>query len=750
MSFSSTVARLRPGTAPWRIPARLGPVLLAGLAVERGRLAPWLAVALGAGVAAYFALPFEPGPAWRWAALPPLLLALGLAVRAPLLGWAVGLPAAAALGAAIASWHAARAPPMPDLPRGAVILDGIVERVELLPEGRRITLAGARLGEPGGGGEAARPLERRLRIRLRATDPARPEPGDRVTLRALVRAPSPPAFPGAWDFQRAAWFSGLAGSGFALGPATVEAGAAEAPGFARLRAAIEARVEAHLPGPTGAVAAALLTGAQSAIPAADLAALRDSGLAHILSVSGLHIAIVMGLTFGLLRLLLAAIPPLALRLPVKAVAALSALAVGGFYLLLTGSQVPMQRSFAMAALATLALLAGRRALTMRAWALAFAFVLLIEPASLLGPSFQMSFAAVAALIAGWEWLRPHVNAMTPRPGGGAPSWQGWRRRLLLGAFGICATSLLAGAATTPFGLHHFGRLQVYGVAANALAVPITSFLVMPAGMAAAALMPFGLEGLALAPMGWGVEGILQVAHQVAGWPGAALSARPMPAWGLGLVAFGMAWLCLWRGALWRMLGVLPMLAGLASGMTAAARPPDALVSADARLILLLPGQGAPPVLQRQAGASGFVREQWLRWLGEAEMVPLPAGSGALGGLRCAPGVCRFRPARDGAATLALLRGEPSAAATASACREGGAVAVLVSAEPVRGAARCPGPVRVVDRFAVWRDGAHAIWLDSPAPRVLSDRAARGDRPWVPPPPRPRQAAGPAEPPAATE
>ena len=212
--------------------------------------------------------------------------------------------------------------------------------------------------------------------------------------------------------------------------------------------------------------------------------MRDSGLAHLLSVSGLHIAIVMGVSFAVLRFALAAVPPLALRLPGKPVAALGALGVGAFYMLLTGAEVPMQRSFAMAALATLALLTGRRAISMRGLALAAAVVLLLQPAAVLGPSFQMSFAAVMALIAGGEWLRPRLPAPERR----------WRRRAAVALFGTVATSILAGAATTPFGLHHFGRLQLYGVVANAVAVPLTSALVMPAGMAAVALMPLGLEG----------------------------------------------------------------------------------------------------------------------------------------------------------------------------------------------------------------------------------------------------------------
>src|SRR5829696_1962862 len=218
----------------------------------------------------------------------------------------------------------------------------------------------------------------------------------------------------------------------------------------------------------------------------------------------------------------------------------------------------------MAALATLALLTGRRAISMRGLALAAVVVLLLQPAAVLGASFQMSFAAVMALIAGWEWLRPRLP----------PPQQRWRCRLAVALFGTVATSILAGAATTPFGLHHFGRLQLYGVVANALAVPLTSVLIMPAGMAAVALMPFGLENLALALMGWGVEGVLSVARTVAAWPGAAVAAPPIPAAALCIVAFGMVWLSLWRSRM-RLLGVPLIAAGFAGG--AAQRPPDILV-----------------------------------------------------------------------------------------------------------------------------------------------------------------------------
>ena len=668
----------------------------------------------------YFALPSEPSAQAIWLAPPLLALALWTGARRPFAGWLLGLLATAAGGFALAAWHAGAAPPPLDLPRTATRVSGRVAAVEPLPEGRRITLEAPRFGE-------GPPEARHIRIKLRPQDTTPVQPGDQLRVRAMLRAPAAPAYPGAWDFQRAAYFSGLGANGWALGAAEVTPG--EAPGkgpvFAGLRAGIEARVMAAVPGAAGAIAAALLTGTQSAIPADEMAAMRDSGLAHLLSVSGLHIAIVMGLSFFAVRLLLALWPWLALRLPVKAVAALAALAVGGGYMALTGGQVPMLRSFAMAALATLALLAGRRALTLRAWALAAAVVLALQPAAILGASFQMSFAAVLALIAGWEWLRPRLPASGPR--------DAWRRRLALAAFGVVATSLLAGLATLPFALHHFGRIQAYGVLANALAVPLTTLLVMPAGMAAMLLTPFGLEGLALTPMGWGVEGILGIARAVAALPGAALEARPIPAAGLGLAAFGLLWLCLWRSG-WRLAGIPLLALGLAYG--AWAPPPDALVSADGRLILLRAGEAA--FLQRGSGASALTREFWERLRGGAAAQPLPRQGGmADGRLTCTPGACTLRPGPDRPA-LVLLRGDAPAAACES-------VPLVLSAEPVRG--RCTA--RVVDRFAVWRNGTHAVWLDPAGVRVVSDREARGARPWVPPVPVPRGTAS-AEPAALTE
>jgi competence protein ComEC len=688
------------------------------LAREWQRLPLWLPVAMGSGVAAYFSLLEEPGSGWLWLPWPLLALAVLLLWRFPLAAWATGMAGAAALGFALSAWHTARLPPPLDLPSKAVVLEGVVEDVDALPEGVRITLAAARLGpdEP--------ILPRQIRIRLRANDPLQPTPGDRLRVRALVREPAMPAYPGAWDFQRTAFFQSLGGSGFAIGSAERLGEPLPASPFARLRRVIERRITAQIAGGAGAVSSALITGSQTGILKPDMAAMRDSGLAHLLSVSGLHIAVVMGLGFGVIRFLVALVPWLALRVDSKAVATPGSLALGLGYVLLTGGQVPMLRSFAMAAVVTLGVLIGRRALSLRTLAVAAFAVLALQPDALTGPSFQMSFAAVMALIAGAEWSGPAMARWRAQKG-----W--WRKPAML-LIGLTFTSILAGLATTPYGLHHFGRLQLYGVAANAVAIPLTSIIVMPAGMAAVALMPFGLEAWPLTVMGWGVEGTLLVARTVASWPGAAMLASPIPVWGLIVTTLGMLWLCLWRQR-WRLLGVPLMLLGICSA--AWVTPPDILVSADARLIAFRTPEGV--VLQRVSGASALVRESWLRGWGEEGASLLPAtGETAGGAIRCDAATCTVQLVANGPKVLLLRpqkarRGETAPPLQAQPyC---GQAALLLSPEPIRG--RCRG-VGSVDRFSVWRNGPHAIWLSPEGIRIVTDRDWRGARPWVPPPPLP--------------
>jgi competence protein ComEC len=566
--------------------------------------------------------------------------------------------------------------------------------VEALPAdqngGRRVVLERARFGDD--------PiLPRAVRIRLRATDPAEIATGDTLRARALLQRPPSPAYPGGWDLQRDAFFNGLGALGYALNPVEVVARAAPG-GWAgrvqRSREFVAARIAAALPGAVGAIAATFLTGSTLAIPPEDRAAFRDSGLAHLLAIAGLHIGIVMGLVFGAMRGGLVRIEWLALHWPLKAIAAVAALAAGGAYMVITGAHVPIIRSFAMACLVTLGVLAGRRVVSLRGLGLAMAVLVLVAPQEVIGVSFQMSFSAVLALIVGYDLLRPWLRAL---------HGDGWRR-IAGHVVALALTSALAGTFSAPYGAYHFGHVQLYYVLANMVAVPITAALVMPAGLIALALMPLNLEFLALVPMGWGIEAILWIGRAVSAMPDATVAVPHLAPWGLALFSLGLAWLGLWRTRL-RLAGLVAMVLGLAS--PAFERPPDILVSADARLIAWH-SQGMT-LMQRSSGGSAFTRDAWL------SLWAVPTAQD----LDCPTPNCLLQPG-PGRPAAVLVRGD----ADDSLC----GAALLVSAEPIR--LRCSSHVPWIDRFSVWRNGAHAAWLEPSGVRVVSDRVTRGERPWV--------------------
>jgi len=517
-------------------------------------------------------------------------------------------------------------------------------------------------------------------------------------VRALLFKPDRPAYPGGWDSGRDAFFEHLGASGFALGDVTV-VHAAAVQGFAvRLRAlreAIAQNILATLPVATGSIAVTLLTGFQQNIPAEEHQAFISAGLAHLLAVAGLHVGIVMGLFFGAARFGLSRWERPALHWPVKSIAAGVALAAGVGYAALTGAHLPILRSLAMASLVTLGVVAGRRAISLRGLAIAAMVIMLTTPEAVIGVSFQMSFSAVLALITGYAAAKNLFARLHDNTGDFS------RAALHLG--GLFYTSLLAGAASMPFAAFQFQQVQPYWILANLIAVPLTAFWVLPLGLAALALMPVHLAALALVPMGWGIAVIVATADAIAAWPDAMLRVTPMPAAAILLYAAGLAWLCVWRSKI-HYVGLALMV--LALGVYGAARPPDALVSPDARLIAVRTESGF--IVLRQKKASAFMLAQWQ---------PISAGAPftQVDPATCAATACRF-----GAIVVV-----PSAAA----CPQD--AAVVLSPEPLRH--ECDAAARVViDRFSVWREGATAIWLDGNQKiRVLTDKDVQSARPWVP-------------------
>jgi competence protein ComEC len=676
----------------------------ASLAAERDRWVLWAPVGLGVGIGLYFLLPDEPWPLAGVAIGIPLgglALAAQRSARAGAASiGAVALPLAlVAIGFGLAQFETWRvAAPMLDRDLNAVSVDGSVLDVEQTGTGIRALLAPLSIA-------GMQRLPATIRIKLRG-EPDPPRIGDRIRVKASLMPPPGPAVPGGFDFQRQAYFRQLGAVGYALGhPVVTRAAPGRTAGWLRsLRAAMTARIRAALPEETGGIAAALITGERGAVPPAINDDYRNSGLAHLLVIAGLHMTLVTGFVFFAVRGVLALIPSVALRFPIKKWAALAALVVACLYLVISGAAVPTQRAFVMVGLGLLALLVDRLSLSMLSVAWAAGIVLALDPASLTGVSFQMSFAAVVGLVSFYETFGPGLAAL--RSGAGPVGRAG------LHLAGIALTTVVATIGTAAFSIYHFNRFAVFSVLANVIAVPIAGFWVMPWAFAACLLMPFGLESLGLRPMGWGIAAIEAVAHWTASLPDAVVDLPAIPDWGLVVFALGGLWLAIWRTG-WRLWGAAPMAIGAASLL--AASPPDLIAAADGRLVAVRAGAG---YLLSSPKADRTEAEAWLRSAGGAAGGVFPDAGEEADGVRCDGLGCIWQ---SRAGPVAIVR---DAAALDEDCRTSALVVALV---PVRRA--CRDTATAIDHTDLRRGGTTAVWLGDPIV-IRPANAARGRRPWV--------------------
>ncbi|WP_119418386.1 ComEC/Rec2 family competence protein [Desertibaculum subflavum] len=684
------------------------PALAERLAAERERWALWMPVAIGLGIGLYFALPSEP----------PRQVGLVLAGLCAVVAWLgrarswLLVPALAgtliAAGLCLATWRTDRvaAPVLAERVGPATVIGRVVD-TDRTERGFRVTLDHVSIWRHDPADTPAR-----ARITLKPGEAA-PAIGAWIRLRAVLSPPGAPYEPGGFDFARYAFYRQLGGLGFAVSEVRAARPMAT-PGFEpilmlrRWQADLTDRIERALPGPAGAIAAALMTGERSGIPDEVNTAMQLSGLAHLLSISGLHLALVAGILFFGTRFALAAIEWVALRWPIKKIAAAAALAGAFAYMLVSGAAVPTQRAFLMTAVVLIAVMLDRSALSMRLVALAALVVLVVQPDALLEASFQMSFAAVVALIAAFEHAAPWLAARRRRAG--------WLAKASFWIGGIALTSLIAGTASGLYALWHFNRFVHYGVIANLIVDPLTAFWIMPLAVIAFVLMPFGLEHLALTPMGWGIEALLWVAQWIAGWPLASTSYAALPLWSLLAMTAGGLWLCIWRTG-WRWWG----LAGLVAALVPLGWPdrPDIRIDGSGRVVALRGGEGDLLVSSGRAGRA--VTTAWARRDGEVPRTTFPRqGPSADGRLRCDATACLWR--YDGW-LVALPRGP---ADVDEDCRRAD---LVIATFPVEG--RCAAARHVIDRADLAREGAHAIRLRSDGTLDLRTvNRERGRRPWT--------------------
>jgi competence protein ComEC len=461
-------------------------------------------------------------------------------------------------------------------------------------------------------------------------------PGQAVRCIAQLQPPAGPIAPHSYDSARAAFFERVGASGFTRGacrPAELAPPRSiwdrTALWVAAVRRDLAESIHDANPGSGGAVAAALITGDISLVSRETLEWYRNSGLGHLLSVSGLHMSLVAGGIYAVFHFALALLPGIALRAPIRKWAAIAGLIAGSLYLILSGASVPAQRAYIMAAIAFGAILVDRPAITMRGLALAMAIIVLMSPEAVFQPGFQMSFAATAALVAAFE-----------RGGAaGQPTARnlGW----LIGALqasggflaGMALASLVAGLATDAIALAHFQRLTSYGLISNLVATPILTFVVTPAALLALLLAPFGLADIALTVMSAALSVVNDVARVFADRPEAITMLTPAPRIFLPLVLVALCWATIWRGPL-RLAALAPALMAIA----AFAMEKPVLLAADGDLRVIVARDGAARRMHAPSRGGDFLKER----IGQLTGLR-PSQTAALAAPSCAQGACVWTP-----------------------------------------------------------------------------------------------------------
>ena len=707
---------------------------MSGLARQGRRLTCWLPVGMALGIAGYFALPTE--PSWELCLLMALMVGAGLtllvwsrrveavterAAHGQLLGCVLGGGLLmVGLGFLLAYGQACRQSPMPLLPLEAVWVKGHLAELEPVAAQHEGQKAGWRIGLDDAVFESPwwvgmTPLRRRVIVTFRPKAGQEDAVnglvmGQSVRLRALLRSPSVPLWPGGRDGQRAAWFDGRAGAGMALSPPQRfyedEGGHWLSVWTERLRQTVAISIEKALPGQEGAVAAAILCGETGRLSAGARQNYAASGLAHLLAVAGLHLGFVMGMVFTVTRRCLSLSQRLSAYWPCREVALFVSLCAGAGYVVLTGLHVPGLRALGLAGLSVLALLLGRRAVSMRGLALVCLALEVMSPVLVLDVSFQMSFAAVMALMAGCETLRNLPSSRERYERQGRTIWQ--RGGTFLAS--LTMTSLLAGLATLPLSMAYFGAFQPWFVVANIVAVPLMGFWVMPVGLVALLLMPFGLSVLPLHVMGWGIRLIGWLAAHVAAAPLASWPVPSFPAWVVGLYMLGLTILCLWRG--WGRFAGMVLIVGALAAVWLIDRPVMLLV--EQGHVLALRQAGGMRVVEGQPG-NGLARQEMQRAFGWKAQ--------GVGTLVCEAGICRF-PLRT--RQVILWRGAEGPDDVQDVpCRNVVLEVRMGAQHPL-----CPS-VRQLGSADMRREGSWAVYDEGRnGIRLLSDRMMQGKRFWT--------------------
>ncbi len=537
--------------------------------------------------------------------------------------------------------------------------------------------------------------------------------GDYVRMRARLNPLPLPVAPGAFDYGRDLYFQSIGAVGTSKNEPQIETRDVPAKFWVRrffhnLRSGMGARITAVIPGPLGAFANAMITGERAAIPKEMNTSLQISGLAHILSISGLHMSLVAGGVFWAVRAFLALFPALALRYPIKKWAAVAALFVGLIYMLLADSGSATERSYIMIAVMFFSMLVDRPAVSLRNLAISALIILLVTPEQSMGASFQMSFLAVMGLAAFFEWWNHRPIDVKHLASSRVARTIRYIWRVAVGSI---LTTVVAGGLSSIAAAYHFGRMAPYGTVANGLSLPVVSLVVMPAALTSAMVMPFGLEYYPLKLMELGLWATMWISDLVSTWPGANVIIPKPSLLGVVITVLGATVLCIATGRM-RWLGVVAIIGGGMIGQNASR--PQILIEERASNVAVLDASGS--YVFADASKGKFAADKWLKSNGE---ISLLKDAAAKHGWSCVEGMCFTDLAAKSVAYVHEQKDKNWPCPP---------VDILITDFPLRHACK-DIPVRI-DRFDVWKHGAHSLSISNSKVLIETVKGAQGDRPWV--------------------
>lgn len=651
----------------------------------------WVPILFGCGISIYYSLHREPSLIWAYIGIFFFGLSVFIMVirKKALLILAIGI---VAFGFSIGSYRTKHLnTEMLQYPLAPMDIKGTVIQVELKPnkqEGyyQKLILRDIQAN-------TQEKLPNKIRVSMKGKR-ERLWPGQVIRMKVKLNPIPEPSLPGEFDFRRQTYFNGIGATGFALSPPEV-IGSHETlkTKFEKKREELTAYFIDHMKAPHGAIAAALITGDKAGIPDDVREDFVQSGLAHILAISGLHLSIIAGGVFVVFRKSIALFPPLCLRYSSKKIAAIGTIFVTLLYLILSGFGVPAQRAFIMISVVMGAILIDRTALSIRTVALAAFLILLFCPESLLGPSFQLSFAAVTVLISGYEALKnPLANWVV---GGGI------FRKLIAYSGGVAFTSLLATLATLPFTIYLFHRFSLHAIEANLVAVPLTTLFVMPSALLTCVTLSLGCESYFLMSFEYSLDLLIAVAREVSSWPGANIWVARPPLSAFILFVVGGLWLCLWQQR-WRRWGFIPMAVG--AMLAFQTDLPQILIDGQGKLVGIFNDGSLHLSSNRKAK---FTAESWKKYIAARDVKPMA----------CKDGLCQQQDLDIPLYVSYDKENQP--------CIKD---ALIVDLEPLQKA--CPEAFHTIDWYDIWREGGLALWLKDGELRIKSVRSIQGQRPWT--------------------